>query len=267
MPMTAGSCSRRRRLPCRPPLDLLVRVGSRRSIASGGGHARRNVCRPSNKDGRPTRCRDDPPLQEPVLSLASARRRRGGRQPVRHRRRDRDSGGPARHRRSVLHAGLHRRLRSRVGDASDARGVPARLRCRRHRFPAGRRARLDLHPARARLARFHRARGSRCASRAPRHPRRVATCAPPRGRGLRARARVSGDARDRLLRQPQRAALPPARAGGQHAADSVLPCRPRALPAPLPRLGTPVFRPGSPVRVGLPTTKEARCPSTSCSRV
>ncbi len=90
------------------------------------------------------------------------------------------------------------------------------------------------------------------------------TCRPPGGRGLCARARRAGDARHRLLRQPQRAAAPPARAGGRRSAHGGVSRRPRALAAALPGLGCPVFRPEGPVRVGLPTTKEARCPSTSC---
>ena len=38
----------------------------------------------------------------------------------------------------------------------------------------------------------------------------------------------------------------------------------RHVAALLPRLRAPLLRPEGPVRVGLPTTKEARCPSTSC---
>ena len=233
-------------------------------IASARGLTRRDACRPRNPDGRPARGRDDPALSEPVLPVACLRRRRGVFQPARDRAGNRDPGDPASRRRPVLHAGLHRRLRARVRDASVAPGVLDGFRGWRPRLPAGRHARLDLRPARAGLARLHGARRSSRAPRGARHPGGVARRAPPRRRGLRARARLAGDARHRLRHQPQRAALPPARPGGQHTADSVLPCRPRALPAPLPGLGTPVFRPEGPVRVGLPTTKEARCPFTSC---
>ena len=40
----------------------------------------------------------------------------------------------------------------------------------------------------------------------------------------------------------------------------------RHVAALLPRVRTPLSRPEGPVRVGLTTTKEARCPSTSCCR-
>jgi hypothetical protein len=71
----------------------------------------------------------------------------------------------------------------------------------------------------------------------------------------------------RLRRRPFRSRPPARRPVGRRRANCVLPRRPRASAAALPRFRTPVFRPESPVRVGLPTTKEARCPSTSCSRL
>ncbi len=154
----------------------------------------------------------------------------------------------------------------RSGSTGAAPGVPVRLRGWRRRLSAGWLPRLDLRPARARLARSLRARGSRGAPRRPRSPRRVMACPAPRGRRLPARARVAGDARHRLLRQPQRPAAAPARAGGHDSADGGLSRRPRALAAPLPGRRPALLRPEGEVRVGLPTTKEARCPSTSCSR-
>ena len=86
----------------------------------------------------------------------------------------------------------------------------------------------------------------------------------PRDALNRARPRDARDARRRLLPQPLGAALPPARAGGRNPPDGRVPGRPRPLADHLPGLGTAVSRPEGPVRVGRSTTKETRCPSTSC---
>ncbi len=220
--------------------------------------------RPSRPHRRPAHSRHDPALPEPVPCVTRPRVGRGRLQPGRNRPGHGDPGGAPGSRRSVLHAGLHRCLSHRVRRASGAFSVPGCFRGRRRRVPARGRPRLDLRPAGARVARVRRARGAGRAPRGRRRPKRATACPPTRGCGLRARARSARHARDRVLRESQRAPAASARPGGQHPPDGVLPGRPRALAAPLPGLGTPVFRPGRPVRVGLPTTKEPRCPSTSC---
>ena len=220
--------------------------------------------RSSRAHGRPARGRHDPALPGQVLSVAHARDGRGDLQPGRDRSGNGDPGDAPRSRRSVLHARLYRRVCSRRRRTSYARNVLGCLPRRRPRVPARGLAGLALRPARARVARLHRARGTGRAPRGRRHPERATARPPPRRCGLRARARRAGHARDRVLRESQRSPAASARPGGQHPPDGVLPGRPSALAAPLPGLGTPVFRPGRPVRVGLPTTKEPRCPSTSC---
>ncbi len=244
------------------------RVASPRApaVASQRGRLRRDR-RPSERPNRrPARGRGDQALRAAFLARARARRRRRDLQPARYRQGDGSPGDAAHRRRSFLRTRVHGGVCACVRGACAAPGVPVRLRGWRRRLSAGWLPRLDLRPARARLARSLRARGSRGAPRRPRSPRRVMACPAPRGRRLPARARVAGDARHRLLRQPQRPAAAPARAGGHDSADGGLSRRPRALAAPLPGRRPALLRPEGEVRVGLPTTKEARCPSTSCSR-
>jgi hypothetical protein len=236
---------------------------SRTAVASAPHDRDRRAlaCRPHD---RPARGRDDSALRAAVLSLARAGGGRRGFQPACDRPGDGGSGSAARGRRASFHARLHRGLCARRRLPSLGSGVPDLLRGRRHRLPAGWRDRLDLRPTRACVARLRRALGSGRAARAPRLAGGLTAKQPSRGRRLRARARRAGNARHPLLHQSQRAAAPSPRAGGHDAADGSLSRGPRALAAPLPRLGASVFRPESPVRVGFPTTKEARCPSTSC---
>jgi len=236
------------------------------AVASQRGRLRRDR-RPSERPNRrPARGRGDPALRAAFLARARARRRRGNLQPARDRARDGGPGDAARRRRSLLRTRVHGGVCARLMGASAAPGVPVRLRGWCRRLSAGWLPRLDLRPACARMARVRRARSSRGAPRGSRSSRRVMACPAPRGRRLPARARLAGDARHRLLRQPQRPAAAPARASGHDSADGGLSRRPRALAAPLPGRRPSLLRPEGEVRVGLPTTKEARCPSTSCSR-
>jgi hypothetical protein len=236
------------------------------AVASRRGPLRRDR-RPSRRtDRRPARGGDDPALRAAFLAGARARRRSGDLQPARYRPGDGSPGDAARRRCSFLRTRVHEGVCTRIRGASATPVVAVRLRGWCRRLSAGWLPRLVLRPARARMARALRARSSCGAPRGSRRPRCVMACPAPRGRGLPARARLAGDARHRLLRQSQRPAAAPARSGGYRFAHGGLSRRPRALAAPLPGRRPSLLRPEGEVRVRLPTTKEARCPSTSCSR-
>ncbi len=219
-------------------------------------------------DRRPARCRGDPAVRKALLALPRTRVRPGrvhdrGRLPGR--------GGSARlrDRRWATRPRSHVRQR---GPGLDWEHGPVRPcsggRDRRSGAAgglAGRRVPGDLL-RRSGLVRPVRLGGpgrSRRGSAAEK-----GACARRPARPGRFRPRVRGDrgARDhrrrlhllalalpRGLRLAERDGI--GRAGGR-----------RHVAPLLPRRGTSLFRPEGPVRVGLSTTKEARCPSTSCSR-
>jgi hypothetical protein len=177
-----------------------------------------------------------------------------------------DPGHAARPGGPLLHSRVHGRMRAGRRAASVVAGGRLRVCGRPARFLAGRPARLVLRPARARLACLCRALRARGALRGATHPRVDSPLGSDCGSGLHPRAWNTGDACHPFLRQSQRAPIAAAWAGEHGCTNSGLPCRPRALAIALPRLRSPLFRPESQVRVGLTTTKETRCPSTSCCR-
>ncbi len=155
--------------------------------------------------------------------------------------------------------------------ATGGRNAPGRaLARRRGRVPPARglargRLRGDLL-RRARLVRALRARGAERARRGPEPGRGASAQHRARPSRLRARLRDRGRAGDRRHRVDLLALAGDRRirvAGHRRRSGAR---GPRAVAALLPGLGPSVSRPEGAVRVRLTTTKEARCPSTSCCR-
>ena len=242
--------------PCSPP-----RYGPARVSANNGGFSGR-------ADGRPIDRRRHHALRPPLLARSRARDSGGrlyDRSLVPRRRRARGVGSRPR----AVRAGAELRVGRgcRDGCAERKRASASRG---RDRLPAARRlARARLHGRLLRRARLVRARRPRSAERARRGsgpagrpPARVST----RARRFRPRVRHRGRARDRRHRLDL-LALAAAR-GLRRTEHHRLrgPGRHRHVTALLRRVRTSLCRPEGAVRVGLTTTKEARCPSTSCCR-
>ena len=215
---------------------------------------------------------------------ADRRRDQALRPPVLARARPRDPGGRLHDRGLVPRRRRPRRVRARrraVRARAQLRlGGGGRNRCERRtrasasggrgRLPAARRlARAGLHRGlllRARLVRALRPRSAERARRGPGPAGRSPARVPPRARRLRPRVRHRGRARGRRHRLDLLALAP---AGGlrrtehHHLGGHG---RHRHVAALLRRVRTSLCRPEGAVRVGLTTTKEARCPSTSCCR-
>jgi hypothetical protein len=216
--------------------------------------------------GRSARSGGDSPLRSPLLGLARARSRPRGADPARGPivlRRVAGGHDPGRERRTECL--LCRRSQNRCTDRAWPTSM-ARPPRRRNRLRAGAGASVRLRAPGAGLAR---ARGSRRPSGSARGAwpaGRVPASSGTREGRLHPCARIAGCPRDRRVHQRRRAVLPPARGRRTDARDCRLSREHSRLAAALPRRGTPLFRPECAVRVGLPTTKEARCPSTSCCR-
>ena len=155
------------------------------------------------------------------------------------------------------------RLSPRARYAADAQGLPAGGADLR----AGAVSRPRHRAARSRVARAHRAGGTRIARREPRLPARPRTWTPARHRRLRARPRLTGRGRDRcrcLRADPDRAA---SLAGPERAAGRPRARRSRPDAAALPRRRPAVCRSGGQDRLPPTRSKEpSRCRSSSCSR-
>ena len=119
---------------------------------------------------------------------------------------------------------------------------------------------------RARLVRALRARGAERARRGPEPGRGASAQHRARPSRLRARLRDRGRAGDRRHRLDLLALAGDRRIRVAEHRRRRGPRGPRPVAALLPRLGPSLSRPEGPVRVRLTTTKEARCPSTSCCR-
>ena len=242
------------------------RILARDTVRAHVGHTDRGLA--SRADRRPARRGRDQALRPSLLARPADRGPGDGVHRRRRVRRRRDRAR-LRRRRGVARARPQPSLGLRGRDRRPER-ARSRAPRRRDRVPPARglargRLRRDLL-RRARLVRALRARGSERARRGQEPGRGALARHRARASRLRARLRHRGRAGDRRHRVDLLALAGDRRirvAGHRRCSGAR---GPRAVAALLPGLGPSLCRPEGPVRVRLTTTKEARCPSTSCCR-